>query len=575
MRMARIAMLLTVLLAPGSVHAAGETGMQRAREAATALQRNQIDHAVQLYTEALADPGLPNDRRAALYNDRGVAYARLNQGRAAIDDFNRSVQLFPESPSVYNNRGNVLLALGLAQEAVKDFDRAILLAPGYAAAYSNRANALVRLGDVEGAARDFGHAARLSPQSPAPLAGRGRLHLAQNRPHAALRDFSRAIAQDAKFAAGYRARAEAKIALERFEEAVEDLSRASAFEPLNVEIYVLRGYCYLAARNTSSAIKDFARAAELNPRSASAFEGLALAHAKADAHDDALNHLARALDINPRSSQAYAYRAVVYKWLGQPELGEKDLERAVKLDAAAAEVLWARGELAESAGGTEEAVSDLKKAVALRPLLRDAVATLDRLGAPVADEAVVRELSFDRWTVVVRNNRYYATNPELPRLSVPLEMVGEGVPRILEWDLRSSGLRGIGVLRFIAGRVEGREGLEEVEHGAVIDLQARTVAAVETLRQGVRRATWTWDDGRLEVAGLDGHKEEYLLRTGPRPKDKDLAQQPPRRLTVGEGSKNNGPPGWAPWSQPWGGDSRGSRPQRQQPKTLFDLLFKN
>ncbi|MFM9938980.1 MAG: tetratricopeptide repeat protein [Hyphomicrobiaceae bacterium] len=570
--------LLTAIGLPEAARAAGEVGAQRAKEAATALQRNQIERAVQLLTEALADPGVPNDRRAALYNDRGVAYGRLNQTRAAIDDFNRSVQLFPESPSVYNNRGTLLLALGLAQEATKDFDRALLLAPGYAAAYSNRANALARLGDSEGGLRDFGQAARLAPQSPAPLNGRGRLHLAQNRPHAALRDFSRAIAKDAKFSAGYKARAEAKIALERFEDAVEDLSRAIAFEPQNIDIYVLRGYCYLAARNTSSAIKDFQRATEIDPKSTLALEALALAHAKAEAHDDAINHLARAIELDARSAQAYAYRAVVYKWMGQPELGDKDVDRAVKLDPARPEVLWARGELAEAAGSKEDAIADLKKAATLRPLLRDAFAALDRLGAPIVDEANVRELAFERWNVVVSNNRYYAINPEMPRLSVPLEMMSEGTPRILAWDLKSSGIKGIGILRFLAGRIDTKEGPEEAEHAAVIDTQARAVLALEPVRQGQRKATWSWEEDRLVVTGIDGFKEEYLIRVQ---RPRDVAQPPvardQRRITSAEpGSpKANGPPSWAPWAQPSGGDNRPRQQRQQQPKTLFDLLFKN
>src|SRR5690606_23909350 len=159
----------------------------------------------------------------------------------------------------------------------------------------------------------------------------------------------------------------------------------------NIEIYLLRGYCYLAARNVSSAIKDFARATEIDARSSAAFEGLALAHAKAEAHDDALNHLARALEIAPRSAQAYAYRAVVYKWMGQPDLGAKDLERALKLGEAEPAVMWAKGELAEAAGIVDEAVAEFRKAVAAGPLLRDAAAGLERLGAAAEEETQVRE----------------------------------------------------------------------------------------------------------------------------------------------------------------------------------------
>ncbi|MFX8785947.1 tetratricopeptide repeat protein, partial [Acinetobacter baumannii] len=59
-----------------------------------------IDQAINLYTEALEDRTLPNDRRATLYNDRGVAYARLGRHREAIEDYNRAVHLSPEFAAV-------------------------------------------------------------------------------------------------------------------------------------------------------------------------------------------------------------------------------------------------------------------------------------------------------------------------------------------------------------------------------------------------------------------------------------------------------------------------------------------
>ncbi|MFM2423074.1 MAG: hypothetical protein RL291_1604, partial [Pseudomonadota bacterium] len=114
-------------------------GQQRAQEAAAQLQRGNVEQAIQMLTEALGDRTMANDRRALVHNDRGIAQWRLGNTRAAIDDFNRAIQLYPEYAVTYNNRGNVLLALNQPREAVKDFDRALVLAPSYAAALTNRA----------------------------------------------------------------------------------------------------------------------------------------------------------------------------------------------------------------------------------------------------------------------------------------------------------------------------------------------------------------------------------------------------------------------------------------------------
>jgi tetratricopeptide (TPR) repeat protein len=136
--------------------AQSESSSLRVREAASALVRGNIDQAITLYNEALDDKALPNDRRATILNDRGVALARRQQHKDAIEDFNRAIQLYPEYAAVYNNRGSLLLGLGVVREAVKDFDRAIVLAPGYAAAYSNRAGAYIKLGQVDRALADYG-----------------------------------------------------------------------------------------------------------------------------------------------------------------------------------------------------------------------------------------------------------------------------------------------------------------------------------------------------------------------------------------------------------------------------------
>lgn len=562
------ATLLSCVLASGSHAADGSPDV--AKQAATALQRGQSDQAVLLYSSALEQAGLSNDRRAALLNDRGVANARLNRSRAAIDDFNKSVQLAPESASAYNNRGNVLLALGVLGEAEKDFNRALVLAPGYAAAYVNRGNARALAGDQDGAMEDFAHAARIAPKNPAAYGGLARLHLQQDRPHAAIRSLNRAVANDSRYGPGYRMRAEANVLIGRFDEAINDLSRAITFDGRNTELYIARGYAQLAVRNAPQAMADFQRGAELDGKNSAGAEGLALALARGGKFDSALDSLSKALEIAPRSAQAYAYRAIVYKLMGQADLGGRDLERAIRLEGSRAEVLWAKGELLELTGQRDEAVAALRTALAQRPHLRDAAQALERLGAEVSVDAEAKELAFERWRVFVRQGRYYTTSAEYPRLSVPLEMMTVGAPRIVGFEVKDGQKAEIGLLRFIAGVADAQAATEEIEHGAVLDLQARTVLAVETTVQGSKRATWVWGDDKLVVTSIDGFAQEYAFRNPKLPSDAAAAPvvaakvDRPKSRTRQSGANE----GWNPFGGGWGGGGR-----RGKPKSLFDLLF--
>jgi len=558
--MGRLGALVLSLIVGASAVGADEAAQLRAREAGAALARGNHDQAIALYSEALQDKTLPNERRATLLTDRGVAYARRQSPREAIEDFNRAIQLFPEFAAIYNNRGNVLLGIGAVREAMKDFDRALVLAPGYAAAFSNRAGAHVKLGQFHQAIADYTKAIALVPANPAALTGRGRAHLAAHRPSGAIRDFTRAVTLDARFSAAYRSRAEAKLVIERHDEAIEDFSRAIAFESRNADLYVLRGGAYLEADNAASAIKDFATAIELNPRNARAHVARGFAYAKADAYDDALNDFSRAIELEPRAPKAFAYRAWTYRQQ-QPELGLKDVERALKLDAGHAEAYWARGEIHEVQGRGPLAVADYEKALSLDPQLKGAARALQRLGVNSGPkEEEVAEATLDGWRVFAKTRRFVATNERFPRLRIDIEMIGKGQPRILEWEVKTAPFAGIGVLRFHAGVVDSPRGPEEIEQVAIVDLQSNSVAAVETQRRGTKLAQLTWDEGRLVVASADGTTEEFLLRHD---KSKEVAAAAPKRPATDKQKAS-----WSPWGSTW--DSRNRRP-----KTLFELLFGN
>jgi tetratricopeptide (TPR) repeat protein len=574
MRAASAALFVLIALACGPAAAQTSPGLRLAQEAAKAQAQGNLNGALGLYNEALADASLSNDRRATILTDRGALYARLNQPKLAIDDLNRAVQLYPEYPAIYNNRGSTLLALGLQREAIKDFDRAAVLAPGYAAAFNNRAAAYADLKQTAAAVADYTRAIELAPQSVAPLNGRGRVLLDGGRPQAAVRDFSRAIAVDTRFSLGYRSRADAKMQLERFADAAEDLSRAIAFDPEDADIYVRRGLAYLAARNTEAAIKDFARAIELDPRSSQAYAARALTHARINAAAEAEADVARALELDPRSALAYTVRAYTAVQAGQTEVARRELDRAFKLAPENADVLWVKGMVEEVQGRATEAVQSYRNALAARPGFREAADALDRLGAGVAgSQTEVRGLGFDPWYVVQRGTRYFAVSQDFARISVPLEMAGEGQPKLLDWEVRKPPYRDIALLRFSGGQIPGRNGPVETEQVAILDLAAAAVVAVVPHREGEKRARWTWEDGNVTIEGVDGLKDEFALRQS------RVVASAPKRM-----ERSYAPPSWGLWGDAFGGGlgpapapTKGSsRPtQRRQPKSLFDILLGN
>ncbi len=93
-------------------------------------------------------------------------------------------------------------------------------------------------------------------------------------------------------------------------------------------------------------------------------------------------------------------------------------------------------------------------------------------------------------------------------------MIGTGEPKLLEWELKPPPFKGIGVLRFYGGAVPAKGGNEDTELVAVVDVDAGLVVAIEPHKQGEKVATWTWEQGKITVASVDGVTDEFAVRIG-------------------------------------------------------------
>ncbi|MBX9926933.1 MAG: tetratricopeptide repeat protein, partial [Hyphomicrobiaceae bacterium] len=356
-----------------------------------------------------------------------------------------------------------------------------------------------------------------------------------------------------------------------------DFSRAIAFDNGSTELYVLRGGAYLGVRNHAAAVRDYSRALEIDPKHAAAYAGRGLAKSYLEAFDEAFADLAKAIETDPRNPLGYAFRGVVYSETGQTEVGMKDIETALKLDAGRPETLWARGIIAEAQGRTQDAIPDIRRAVEANPEFALAAEALRRLGADLGDTADVQVAGagIAGWNVVQRGSEFYAVSTDQSGLRIPLESPGTGQPKLIDWDVRKPPFKGIGVLRFHGGSVPAKSGVEPIELTALIDISSRTVIAVEPHKFGAKTATWTWDDGKVTVASVDGVIEEFSVRPstvgtqptgGGRPTAVAADGVTPLDEAAAAGAEK--PKTAAVRKDP-------PRPAQKQPKTIFDLLFGN
>ncbi|MFM7461536.1 MAG: tetratricopeptide repeat protein, partial [Burkholderiales bacterium] len=85
----------------------------------------------------------------------------LGDKTAAIQDYNKAIQLNPQYAVAYNNRGTAKADLGDKTGAIQDYTKAIEINPQYAKAYYNRGNVKAVIKDKMGAYADLEKAERL------------------------------------------------------------------------------------------------------------------------------------------------------------------------------------------------------------------------------------------------------------------------------------------------------------------------------------------------------------------------------------------------------------------------------
>ena len=97
---------------------------------------------------------------------RGVERLEAGDDRAALNAFNRVIELEPHHARAWMNRGNALFNLEQAEEALSAYDRAIELGPDDAFSWGARGDALYDLERIDEALVSWNKSLELNPDNP-------------------------------------------------------------------------------------------------------------------------------------------------------------------------------------------------------------------------------------------------------------------------------------------------------------------------------------------------------------------------------------------------------------------------
>ncbi|AKG22839.1 tetratricopeptide repeat protein [Calothrix sp. 336/3] len=99
----------------------------------------------------------------AVWSNRGNARVSQNKLEAALEDYQKAIELAPNVTDPYLNRGAALEGLGRWEEAIADYNHVLEMDPKDAMAYNNRGNAEAGLGKWDIAIADYKKSNEIAP----------------------------------------------------------------------------------------------------------------------------------------------------------------------------------------------------------------------------------------------------------------------------------------------------------------------------------------------------------------------------------------------------------------------------
>jgi len=272
-----------------------------------------------------------------------------------------------QAAEVMYDHGYYKGAKGDLEGAIADYDRAIELNPNSFEVLINRGGVRRDRQDFAGALADFNRAVELQPNFPLAYIDRSSVYSAMGDPALAITDCNRAIGLDANSFMAYTNRGSAKAALHDFGGAIADFNRAIALAPHEATPFVARGEMKTSRGDLDGAIVDFDQAITLDQKDATAFFDRAYAKNQYADTEGAEKDYTYAIDLNTKFTGAYHNRALIRQARGDLDGASDDFSREISLNPKAAEAYADRGSIRTSKGDPAGAIADFNQAIKLEP----------------------------------------------------------------------------------------------------------------------------------------------------------------------------------------------------------------
>jgi tetratricopeptide (TPR) repeat protein len=286
-------------------------------------------------------PDPPPDDAVAHYK-RGNAHKDAGEPQAALESYNRAIELNPGYAHALCNRGVVLASLRRLDEALASYDLALALDPRDAITHYNRGVLLQEQKDWNSALRSYELAIQFDP---------GRFHAHFNRGlvqrelqhwDAALASFDKAIDINSAVAAPHFNRGVMLQQRGHFNDALQSYDKAIALDPALAQAFFKSGSVYQELKDPDQALASYDRAISINKDYAEAWLNRGTVLFEQNRPDEALASFDEAIRLRGNYAEAWYSRASALIITHQLDAALESYDRAIALKPDFAEAQYNR-----------------------------------------------------------------------------------------------------------------------------------------------------------------------------------------------------------------------------------------
>lgn len=288
--------------------------------------------------------------------------------QAAIDAYNKAIEINPRFAPAFLGRALASLALEQPEGVVQDLATAIERDDQYGEAYLQRAAFWLAQGDLDAAQADLDRVEELLPDTTWLTLFRAEIALTQNDPESALELARLANKKDLTLLPGYLVLGKALLANDSYSQAAQALETYTLYVPDDAEGWLALGQAYAGSDAMAEAQESLDRAIELKDNLAKAYVARGLVFIELDEGQLAVNDLLQANRIERRSFEINLNLGRALVAAGRLNEARSQFNTSLDLaeeDQQFGQVYYWRAQLLEALGNRPAALQDWERLVDL------------------------------------------------------------------------------------------------------------------------------------------------------------------------------------------------------------------